>query len=300
MNKRIASTVVMVRPLTFCSNPETLSSNTFQKSSGDSPHEILRKAQAEFDHFAAELKGAGIQVLSFEEISGAQTPDALFPNNWFCQLPDGKVFIFPMQATNRRKEIRKDILKKIKATEVIDLSPYIERNQFLEGTGSLVFDHETKTAYACLSPRTSKVLLAEFGELSGYKIIPFPALDAGGKAIYHTNVMMAVGERNVVINLSAISQEERESVRKGIVDSGKAIVEITHAQMENLAGNMLLLQNKNGVKFWVSSTRAYESLTPVQRAQLEKEGKFLHVPLTTIEDIGGGGARCLLAQVFRT
>ncbi len=296
----IANTVVMIRPLTFCSNPETISSNSFQKSSSDSPLVILKKAQDEFDLFQEKLKASGIEILSFEEKAGANTPDALFPNNWLAQMPDGKVYLFPMQAKNRQKEVRKDILKKIKATETIDLTPYIERNQFLEGTGSLVCDHRAKIAYACLSPRTSPDLLREFSEISGYRVVAFHSLDRGGKDIYHTNVMMAVGERNVVVNLSSIPESDRKIVTSSLQESGKNIVAITHDQMENLAGNMLFLQNKNGKKFWVCSTRAYDSLTKEQKEVLEREGTFIHSALTTIEDIGGGGARCLMAEIFHS
>ncbi len=295
-----AHTVVMIRPLTFCSNPETLASNSFQKSSGDSPSVILHKAQAEFDLFVEKLTASGIEVLKFEEKAGAQTPDALFPNNWFCQLPDGKVFLFPMQAPNRRKEVRRDVLRKIRATETIDLTPYIERNQFLEGTGSLVCDHRNKIAYACLSPRTSPEVLREFSELSGYRIVSFHSLDRGGKDIYHTNVMMAAGERTMIVNLSSLPESDRKMVSGVLQETGKTIVDISFDQMENLAGNMLFLQNKTGKKFWVCSTRAFHILTPSQKEILEREGSFLHSELTTIEDVGGGGARCLMAEVFHS
>ncbi|WP_408097344.1 citrulline utilization hydrolase CtlX [Peredibacter sp. HCB2-198] len=295
-----ASTIVMVRPLSFCSNPETSGSNSFQNtSSSESQDTIVQKAQQEFDQFQHVLTQHGINILKFQELSHQNTPDALFPNNWFCKLPDGRVFLFPMFAPNRRREFRQDVIDALEAKEVIDLRSHGEKGLFLEGTGSLIFDHDFKLAYACLAPRTSTELLKIFSELSGYKIVTFESVDKNGKQIYHTNVMMALGKKNVVINLESIHDpKEVELLKQFFTETGKVIVDISHDQMENFDGNMLLLQNHRGEKFWVCSTRAYHHLRPEQRAQLEIEGKILHSPLDTIEAYGGGGARCLMGEVF--
>lgn len=287
------SKIVMVTPGTFCANPETLSSNHFQKNIALS--NVLESAQNEHENLQSILESNGIEIFKFKEDVSANTPDALFPNNWFCQLPDGRTFIFPMQAQNRRREVRSDIIDKIKKDKVYDLTTYADRNMFLEGTGSLIFDHEYKLAYACYSPRTSPELLQKFGELSGYKIIGFKAADQNGKEIYHTNVMMAMGLKTVVINMSAV--DDKELLYETFTQTNKLIVDISHEQMNNFAGNMLLLQGKEKLH-WVCSSRAYHSLNAVQRKALEQDGEILHAPLNTIEDIGGGSARCLMAEVF--
>lgn len=234
-----------------------------------------------------------------EEVPGANTPDACFPNNWFCQLPDGRVFVFPMQAQNRRREVRQDILQKIKKTEVIDLSSHAERGLFLEGTGSLIFDHAHKLAYACVSPRTAPALLKEFSELSGYETVGFTSHSEEGKAIYHTNVMMALGPKNVVINMSSLNTApEKERLLSLFAMTGKYVIDISHDQMCSFAGNMLHLSNKNGEEFWVMSTRAYDCLSFEQKQRLMEDGRILHSPIPTIEDFGGGGVRCLMAEIF--
>lgn len=283
----------MVRPGSFCSNPETLDSNHFQKNV--SSKDILASAQKEHETLLNLLRKNGIEILNFDEDLSANTPDALFPNNWFCQLPDGRTFIFPMQAQNRRREVRHDVIDRIKKDEVIDLTSFAEKNMFLEGTGSIIFDHEYKLAYACYSPRTSPDLLKEFGEISGYKIIGFKASDQNGKEIYHTNVMMAMGLKTVVINMSAV--DDKELLYETFTQTNKLIVDISHDQMNNFAGNMLLLKGKDKLH-WVCSTRAYDALSALQKKTLEQDGEFLHSSLNTIEDIGGGGARCLMAEVF--
>lgn len=295
----IASKILMVRPLSFCSNAETMESNSFQKNSHDPQSEVIRKAQLEFERFQNVLTDHGIEIMKFEEVLANQTPDALFPNNWFWQLPDGRLFISAMFAPNRRREVRNDVIEKLGSKDVVDYRNYTEKNLFLEGTGSIVFDHQNKLAYACLSSRTSAELMKEFTLKSGYKEIIFHSYDTGGNEIYHTNVMMAMGEKNVVINLESITNaREKEFVVNTIKDSGKNIIEITHHQTNNFAGNMLFLRNKKGGKFWVCSSRAYNAFTPMQRELLHAEGKILHSALTTIEDNGGGGARCLMGEVW--
>lgn len=295
-----ATTVLMVRPLTFCSNQETISSNSFQKDAGTTPAtEIVARAQEEFDEFQEILTANGIAILRFDEVPGAETPDACFPNNWFCQLPDGKVFVFPMQAKSRRREVRKDILDRLVNKGLFDLTHHVEKDLFLEGTGSLILDHENKLAYACLSPRTSPEMLREFGSLSGYKAVPFSSFDKNGTRVYHTNVMMALGEKTVVINLSSVTDEkERGELLRHFQETGKTVVDISHAQMNYFAGNMLFLANTTGKKFWVMSTRAWSVLSSSQRRILETEGKLIHSPIPTIEDHGGGGVRCLMAEIF--
>ncbi len=288
-----------IRPSSFRSNEQTMASNSFQKER-DFNTELLHQTQAEHDQLRNLLSQNGIEVVVFAEEPGADTPDALFPNNWFCHLPDGRVFLFPMLAENRRKEVRPDLVKKlIPNASVTDLRPFTELNAFLEGTGSLIFDHKNKQAYACLSPRTHQRVLNEFAEKSGYRVFAFSAQVPTGSAIYHTNVMMALGESTAIVYLDGISSpKERGFLIEQLLATGREILAIDYQQLLALAGNMLQLSNKSGERFWVASTGAIESLRPNQKEQITKDCKILAVPIPTIEKFGGGGVRCLLAEIF--
>lgn len=292
-----ASRVVMVRPQSFFSNPETKGSNAFQIADTSlAVATVTQKAQHEFDTFQNELCRHGIEINLYSEVPSAHTPDALFPNNWFVHLPDGRVFLMPMQAENRRREYREDIIQSLNPREVIDLRPLAEKNLFLEGTGSLILDHTQKTGFACLSPRTDEEAVRIFSEHSGYRITIFDAVDDAGQAIYHTNVMMALSPDLAVVNLSAVTNgKQRHDFLQAL---NREVVDIAHTQMQEFAGNMLFLKNSQDEHFWVCSRRAYESLTPGQRKRIEINAGFIFSDLITIETYGGGGARCLLAEVF--
>ena len=295
-----AGSVVMVFPKSFHSNPETQDSNAFQKVQMKADNNlILQKAQSEFLFFQKKLTEAGIQIHSFSEDTSQSTPDALFPNNWFCHMPDGRVFLFPMQAINRRREVRSDIIDSIPHSEVIDMTNRTERSQFLEGTGSVILDHQNKMAYACLSPRTSIETLNEFSVLSGYRLITFKSCDQNNTPIYHTNVMMALSPKTAVINLESIQNPlEKAQVVQALKSSGRQIVDITFEQMNQFAGNILFLKNKSNKTFWVCSEKAYNAFTRENKFMLQQDGELLYAPLDTIETYGGGGARCLLAEIF--
>ena len=299
-NYFVATSVVMVYPQSFQSNPETLASNAFQKNQNENEKiSILKKAQSEFAFFQKKLTDTGIQVRSFTEDLSQSTPDALFPNNWFCHLPDGRVFLFPMQAVNRRREVRMDITNSLPHSEIIDITNRTERNQFLEGTGSVILDHQNKIAYACLSPRTSIEVLNEFSVLSGYRSVTFKSCDENHRAIYHTNVMMSLGQKTAVINLESIQNPlEKAQVIQSLKNSGRQIVEITFEQMNQFAGNVLLLKNDKNKTFWICSEKAFNAFTRENKMVLQQDGEFLYAPLDTIETYGGGGARCLMAEVF--
>jgi hypothetical protein len=297
--QKIATGAVMIKPMSFTSNPETIASNSFQKSSHNEKNEtILKKSQQEFLQFQKKLCDHGLKILKFEELLDKKTPDALFPNNWFCQLPDGRVFVFPMFPKNRRDEYRADVIRSLNAKDIIDLR-YLEReNYFLEGTGSLILDHDKKIGFACLSSRTSQNAVDLFSQLSGYKIATFNSTSFDGSAIYHTNVMMALSPKYAVLCLESIKDPQQ---KKGIVQliekTGRAIVDISYAEMNNFAGNMLFLSN-GSENFWICSTKAFSTLSLKNKKILESEATFIHADLNTIETYGGGGARCLLAETF--
>jgi hypothetical protein len=261
---------------------------------------VQTDALKEFNRFKEQLIAAKIKVQLFSQKPNQDTPDAVFPNNWFCQLPDGRVFIFPMHAANRRAEVRFDIIEKLNPAEVIDLRELESQNEFLEGTGSLIFDHRHRLAYAALSARTTRGALQRFTQLSGYKVIEFEAADSEGNEIYHTNVLMSVGPDLVVINLSAVKNNQHKNrLLKTFEETEKEILEISPIQMQNFAGNILYLENTEGESFWIGSARAWSSLNSSEQvSRLLKDAKKISADLTTIENYGGGGARCMLAETF--
>ncbi len=288
----------------LCFNSETAGSNSFQHElSALDKETISKKASEEFETFAATLESKGVGVLIFDDTPSPEKPDAIFPNNWISFHSDGTVILYPMFAQNRREERRNDIVAELKKifniTNVVDLSGYEKENKFLEGTGSMVFDHENKIVYACLSPRTDKELFIKVAEILHYKPVYFRAKDRNGKEIYHTNVMMCIGEKFAVICLDSIADKnERNVVSHSLVESGHEIIEITNEQMNHFAGNMLALQTNSNKNILVSSQSAFDSLNANQKKEIEKYCELLPLPIKTIETIGGGSARCMIAEIF--
>ncbi|MCC2545395.1 amidinotransferase [Hymenobacter sp. BT175] len=299
-----ARTVFLVRPARFSFNAETAVSNHFQQALGSLDEAAVQSlAFAEFDEAVRRLRDAGVEVLVFEDTAEPAKPDAVFPNNWLTLHPDGRVLLYPMCAPNRRPERRPDIVsilgRQFQISEIIDLSGMEEEGRFLEGTGSMIFDHEHRIVYAALSPRTDAVLLADVAARLAYRPVSFHALDARGHAIYHTNVMMCVGARFAVVCLESIADEaERKMVQQLLADTGHEVVAISREQVARFAGNMLTLESAAGAELLVMSQSAYDALTGEQRAVLGRYAKLLPLPIPTIETIGGGSARCMLAEVF--
>ena len=298
------SHILMVRPVNFGFNTETADSNAFQDVKLAAQTKDIAQADAlqEFDNMTAQLSVAGIDIIIVEDTPAPYTPDSIFPNNWISFHQSGKIVLYPMQAENRRLERRMDIIESLKTRfqveQIIDLTHFENDGKFLEGTGSMVLDRRYKMAYACLSPRTDEAVLAAFGESMGYEIVKFAASDANDKAVYHTNVLMCVGDNFAVICLAALKNpDERLLVREQLIKTGKHIVEITLAQMNCFAGNMLLVNNKRGEKMLVMSTQAFQSLTAKQRDELDDYAALWHFDLSMIEGNGGGSARCMMAEV---
>jgi len=296
------SHLLMIRPVKFAYNAQTAVNNSFQSASAD---EVLvqQKALEEFDAFVAKLQANEIDVTVVQDTEEPHTPDSIFPNNWISFHEDGNIFLYPMFAVNRRLERKQQVLdvisKKFIINNTTDLTSSENNHIFLEGTSSMVLDRENKIAYACLSPRTDKKLLDEFCKQLNYTAVSFTANDAAGDAIYHTNVMMCVADKYVVICLESITNAlERNAVIKTIENSGKEIIAISLQQMNRFAGNMLQVMNKQGEHFLVMSTQAFESLIPEQVATLEAYNPIIHSNITTIETNGGGSARCMMAEVF--
>ncbi len=300
-----ASTILMVEPVAFGYNSQTAENNYFQIEQKDA--DIQTKALQEFNNFVAKLKSKGVHVITVKDTLEPHSPDSIFPNNWVSFHNDGKVVLYPMFAPNRRVERRTDILEILKdngfeISEIDDLSHFENQEKFLEGTGSMIFDHDHKIAYGSVSLRLDEELFRQFCSKFGFRPVVFHSYqNAGGERlpIYHTNVMMCVADKFVVICLECIDDElECEKVQEVIKSTGKEIIEISEDQLQQFAGNMLQVQNNNGDKFLVMSLSAYKSLTAEQISAIEKYCEIIHSDLNTIETNGGGSARCMLAEVF--
>jgi hypothetical protein len=295
-----ANHILMIRPVNFKFNDQTAGNNKFQQAS-EQQH-VHDQALQEFDAFVTLLRNNGVEVTVIDDTLQPETPDSIFPNNWVSFHENGEVILYPMFSENRRAERRNDILTTLgdnfKITKVTDLSTEEAQDIFLEGTGSLVLDRDHKIAYACLSFRTNEIALAKFCEATGYTPIVFNAVDATNFPIYHTNVMMCVGDGFAVICSDSISNlVEKEEVLNSLRDHQKEIVELSFDQMNHFAGNMLQVKNKAGENLLVMSEQAYQALELAQVKTLEKYCTLIYSPLYTIEKNGGGSARCMLAEI---
>lgn len=298
-------TVLMIEPAAFGYNAQTAENNYFQVNSQSS--DTQTKALEEFNAFVEKLRAKGINVITVKDTVEPHTPDSIFPNNWVSFGADGKVFLYPMFAPNRRDERRPEILDEVKnagfeITEVDDISHFENDEKFLEGTGSMIFDHDHKIAYGSVSLRLDEELFRNFCAKIGYEPVVFHSFQTAGTdrlPIYHTNVMMCVADKFVVICLDCIDDEmEREKVQEVIKSTEKELIEISEEQMQQFAGNMLQVRNAEGKTFLVMSETAYKSLTEEQISTIEKYSEIIYSDLNTIETNGGGSARCMLAEVF--
>ncbi|MEY3850759.1 MAG: hypothetical protein RJA38_1200 [Bacteroidota bacterium] len=298
-----AQTVLMVRPAAFGFNSETAESNSFQRELKLSNEEILEQALIEFDGAVDLMRNHGIDVYVVEDSLIPTKPDAIFPNNWISFHENKTLVLYPMEALNRRCERRLEVVlqlqQKFNYTNVIDLSHFELQGKFLEGTGSIVFDHESKVAFAVLSSRTNEDVLKELCQRIGYKPFVFRAFDSNGHPVYHTNVVMCMGDDFVVICLKAIADEEsRADLLKEFAQLGKKVLEISLEQMNRFAGNMLLLKDRHGRNKLVLSETAFQSLAEAQASFLKSRAELIRFQIPTVEFIGGGSARCMLAEVF--
>ncbi len=296
--------IFMVRPVRFAYNEQTAESNEFMDAdfAAETRRVAQEKALEEFDYMVATLTNAGVDMRVYEDTLDPYSPDSIFPNNWITTHRDGKIILFPMMAPNRRVERRADIVEdlrqRFRVEEVIDLTHFEQDDKFLEATGSMVLDRHHKIAYACLSPRTHPEVLAAFAAAADYEVVSFSASDDNGVAIYHTNVLMCVGDFFAVVCLEAIKDEEEKNlVHQRLEETEKEIVEITLDQMKNFAGNMLLVQSSADAKILVMSSSAYHALTEAQRTTLSRYAQLLHTDLSIIEGNGGGSARCMMAEI---
>ncbi len=305
MKSKIASTVLMIQPVRFGYNEQTAVTNSFQnKASTLTSSEIQESALKEFHHFVQSLKDVGIEVIVFQDTIVSHTPDSIFPNNWLSTSSTGELYTFPMATPNRSLERRQDILdflvEKYGYGCNRELEIFESQNLYLEGTGSLLIDAASEAAFVALSPRADEVVLEAYSKFSGQEIITFQSLGPEGELIYHTNVMLCIADQYAVIGADTIVEKDKIRVCEALKKRGKTLIYISNEQVyKHFAGNMLQLQNKKGDKFLVMSTKARNSLTQVQLDQIESfENTIVDVPLDVIETIGGGSARCMLAEIF--
>jgi hypothetical protein len=294
--------LLMIQPVNFGFNAETAENNTFQKKlDGD----VQQRAFNEFTAFVDLLQKNKVDVTVVEDSLFPSTPDSIFPNNWISFHDDGHIFLYPMFAVNRRLERKAAVLHAVKekfsVENIIDLTNVETAGIFLEGTGSMVLDRENNIAYASLSPRTNENLLNEFCKLVDYKPVAFKATDDAGHAIYHTNVMLSVANTFAVVCLESVTNDaERSTLLNSLIKTGKEIIDISLMQLDHFAGNMLQVVNTEGELLLVMSTQAYQSLTTAQVEILQKHNRIIHSSLITIETVGGGSARCMMAEIFLT
>jgi len=297
------SSIVMVRPASFGPNPQTVFTNAFQKGQPAHNAEISKQALEEFDRVVEKLRAYDIDVIVVEDSHGPQKPDAIFPNNWISFHEDGSVILYPMMAENRRLERTIPILKTIKTKfqvgQILDYSHKELSNEFLEGTGSVVFDYQNKIGYACRSARTHEGILNEVCLTLGYKPVLFDAVDENDHPIYHTNVLMCVGTHFAVICLDAIKKDDDQETLLGLMSTtNHQVVAISFAQMNMFAGNMIEITTKSDQHIVLLSEQAFSSLLPGQINAISKHAELLPLSIDTIEQYGGGSVRCMVAGVF--
>jgi hypothetical protein len=306
--KQTTNSILMIRPVAFRMNEQTAVNNYYQKVlDGLLPATVNAKAQEEFDTFVEKLRNAGVDVTVVDDTLDPDTPDSIFPNNWISFHQNAEVVLYPMFAENRRAERREDILDTLeeKGFQIKSINDYTEAEEdgyFLEGTGSLLLDRKNQKAYCALSPRADEELFIEFCE--DYDLAPvifeaFQTVNGERKLIYHTNVIMTLGENFAVICADCIDdKKERKMVLNNLKEDGKEVIMITEDQVNNFAGNMLEVKGTDDKRYLVMSTSAFQSLTKKQITQVEKHAEILSSSLDTIEACGGGSARCMMAEIF--
>lgn len=295
----IPHSLLMIRPHSFGYNVQTADTNAFQDRGMACMEDLQKKALLEFDMMVETLLEGDIHVRVFDDDRILEKPDAIFPNNWLSLHPDGKVILYPMMASSRRSERRRDIVEAIKkeyaVTEVIDLSSFENDGKFLEGTGSIIYDHSSKVMYACESPRTNSEVLKKVSAITSYKLVYFQAVDEHGLPVYHTNVMMSVGENFAVICMDAIRGPAEDTILETLSGTGHQVIDLSYAQMNAFAGNIFEVMTHHGQPVVLMSKRSFMSLLPGQLNAISKYSEILQLDIDTIERAGGGGVRCMIA-----
>jgi len=296
-----ADTVLLVRPAAFGFNAEAAETNIFSRRSEDP--ELQHNALAEFERVAAKLVSAGVDVLVLDDTPDPAKPDSVFPNNWVSFHADGTMVLYPMATAPRRLERRVDDVRRLmekagfEIRRTIDLTGHEHRGRFLEGTGSLVLDRPRHRAFASLSSRTNEAVIADFDRQLDYETFVFDARDPGGRPIYHTNVLLSLGTGFAVLCLEAVAEGQREQVVAAVEDCGRSIVELSFAQLRRFGCNLLELRSRSGDPVIALSQKALSNLQPSQVRALESFGDLIAADIPSIEAVGGGSVRCMIAEV---
>lgn len=294
------NSIIMVRPWKFCSNPETALDNAFQKTSSSSEIEVSQNARNEFDCAVNILQDVGINVHVFDDYGEKETPDSVFPNNWFSTHSGGHIAIYPMFSPSRRRERRIDIIEMLKSEyrvqDVIDFSGLEWDSIFLEGTGAMVLDHVNRVAYTAKSNRSSEVILERFCSIFKYEPMAFDTKDRNGKSIYHTNVMMSIGSKYALICTQMIvSKKRKEEVINRLKENGLEIIDLSFDQIDNFAANVIELTGKSKT-YLVMSKRAKDILSLEQVNKIQEDCEIISLNIPTIE-LAGGSVRCMIAGI---
>ena len=306
--KQITDTILMIEPTNFCYNPDAAETNKFQKEAkGMTAAEVQARALQEFRQMVQQLQQAGVEVNVIQDVENSCTPDSIFPNNWFSTHQSSQLVTYPMAPVSRRGERRQDVIdflvQKYGYKEHVQLEYFEDKPEpkFLEGTGSMILDRVNRIAYAALSPRTELAPLQEFCDRLKYKLHTFLAYGPTGEPVYHTNVMLCIGDTFAVIGMDVVDARDREALRQQLESAGKEIIELTSSQTHHhFAGNMLQLRNRQDETILAMSEAAYTSLTEDQVAKLKKHNDhLLHFPVQLIEQCGGGSVRCMIAEIFK-
>jgi len=297
------SSVLMIRPASFGFNTQTAPTNAFQLPEVESSEDIQHKALDEFNRMVDTLLSNDVDVIVVDDTLGPRKPDAVFPNNWISFHHDGKIVLYPMMAENRSLERNNPVIEtlqsKFKFDEKIDLSKYERDSQFLEGTGSVVFDYVNRIAYASRSARTHEAFFQDLCKRLNFKPILFDAVDESEQPIYHTNVLMCIGTKFAIICLDAIkSDEDQEILLQSFSDTGHQVVAISYEQLRLFAGNMMEVNSRSGEPLVLMSEKAFTSLLPGQLNALSKYAEPIAISIPTIEQFGGGSVRCMVAGIF--
>jgi hypothetical protein len=299
--RQTASSVLLVRPASFGFNAETAATNRFARVVGAA--DLAATVRAEFDCVAGRLAAAGVEPVIFEDNPAPAKPDAIFPNNWVSFHADGTMVVYPMAADSRRRERQPERLRALLehagfcVRRTVDLTVHERHGRFLEGTGSLVLDRPGRIAFAAVGPRTDRAVIAEFDRLLGYSTFAFDAADETGQAIYHTNVLLSLGRRFAIVCLAAVDAGERAALAEAIEAGGRTLIDVDFGQLRRFACNLIELGSRSGEPVIALSTGALASLTADQRRALERCGSLVDADIPTIEAVGGGGVRCMIADI---
>ncbi len=299
----VASAVLMVEPNTFGFDQETAETNAFQHKLGTAAATVTGRAMAEYDAVVEALTNFGVDVVTYAHDVLSCRPNAVFPNNWMTTWPDGRVYTYPMAHASRRSERMRGVLDEIRlryrVDKVRDLTAFERRGQYLEGTGAIVFDHRNRIGYACRSARCDAGLFADHMRELEYDGILFEANGLDDSPVYHTNVMMGVEDATAVVCMEAIRDEtQRNLLRHSLERTGHEVINITYAQLGHFCGNLIQLRNSSGSTAILMSEGARRHYRPEQLEILSRGNQVLAVPAPTIEAVGGGGVRCMVAEIF--